>query len=45
MGLIIHFPLTDIYDEKFFEGIDAVTNALDNIKARKWSSLSLFVSC
>jgi len=25
----------DVYDETFFDGIDATTNALDNIKARK----------
>lgn len=38
----------DIYDAEFFEGIDGVTNALDNVKARMyfhlypgWSSLSI----
>ena len=25
----------DVYTERFFEGIDGVTNALDNIKARE----------
>ncbi len=25
----------DIYDEAFFDGIDGVTNALDNIQARE----------
>ena len=28
--------LLGIYDEAFFEGIDGVTNALDNIKARAY---------
>jgi ubiquitin-activating enzyme E1 len=27
--------ITEIYDEAFFDGIDGVTNALDNIKARE----------
>ena len=27
---------SDIYDEKFFEGIDGVTNALDNVKSRQF---------
>lgn len=38
----------DIYDAEFFEGIDGVTNALDNVKARMsfhlypcWSLLSI----
>jgi len=26
----------DIYDESFFDDIDGVTNALDNVKARKF---------
>ena len=30
-----------IYDEAFFEGIDGVTNALDNIKARVYDVVSL----
>lgn len=31
----------DIYDDTFFEGIDGVTNALDNVKARKLSTPKL----
>jgi hypothetical protein len=26
----------DVYDDAFFESINAVTNALDNIKAREY---------
>ena len=26
----------DVYDEAFFDDIDGVTNALDNVKARKF---------
>lgn len=33
--------LLGIYDEAFFEGIDGVTNALDNIKARAYDVVSL----
>ncbi len=27
--------MIDLYNEEFFEGVDGVTNALDNVKARK----------
>ena len=33
--------LLGIYDEAFFESIDGVTNALDNIKARAYDVVSL----
>ena len=29
------FNLSGVYDEAFFDGIDGVTNALDNVQARK----------
>ena len=29
------YIIIDVYDDKFFDEIDGVTNALDNIKARK----------
>jgi ubiquitin-activating enzyme E1 len=32
-------PLLDVYDESFFDDIDGVTNALDNVKARKLSRM------
>jgi molybdopterin/thiamine biosynthesis adenylyltransferase len=28
--------LLDIYDDDFFESLDGVTNALDNVEARKY---------
>ena len=33
--------LLGIYDEAFFESIDRVTNALDNIEARAYDAVSL----
>jgi hypothetical protein len=27
--------ISDVYDDTFFDGIDGVTNALDNVQARK----------
>lgn len=29
----------DVYGDEFFDSLDGVTNALDNVKARMWSSL------
>ena len=37
--------LLDIYNDEFFAGIDGVTNALDNVAARKPSSSVLVVHC
>lgn len=31
----------NIYDDKFFEQLDGVVNALDNVKARKHRSLQM----
>jgi ubiquitin-activating enzyme E1 len=35
----------DVYNEPFFAGIDGVTNALDNIKARQYLCSSLILHC
>jgi ubiquitin-activating enzyme E1 len=32
----INLPYLDIYDDDFFEKLDGVTNALDNVEARKY---------
>ena len=32
----------DIYDDAFFAGIDGVTNALDNVTARRYSYSMLY---
>jgi ubiquitin-activating enzyme E1 len=39
------YILVDVYDDKFFDEIDGVTNALDNIKARKPRSRMSPASC
>ena len=42
-GIVVHDSIEadrviDVYDEAFFDSIDGVTNALDNVEARKHSN-------
>jgi hypothetical protein len=38
--MLLRLRLSDIYGDEFFESLDGVTNALDNIKARTLSTRS-----
>ena len=33
---LIYFPFIDVFDDHFFENLDCVTNALDNVAAREY---------